>query len=107
MSGTITRWMSRRLDKDKPIYYEFTACPAAEFAIKHGLTDIMPALCNVDYASMELIHAKLRAHHHLAQTAASAIIRYAGIRTHTQKSIPNTGMSKATGGISNVTDNDH
>ena len=46
-------------DKDKPIYYEFTACPAAEFAIKHGLTDIMPALCNVDYASLELIHAKL------------------------------------------------
>ena len=46
-------------DKDKPIYYEFTACPAAEFAIRHGLTDIMPALCNVDYASMELIHAKL------------------------------------------------
>ena len=24
------------LDPDKPIYYEFTACPAAEFAIKHG-----------------------------------------------------------------------
>ena len=46
-------------DKDAPIYYEFTACPAAEFAIKHGLTDIMPALCNVDYASMELLHARL------------------------------------------------
>lgn len=46
-------------DPDKPIYYEFTACPAAEFAIKHGLTDIMPALCNVDFASMELIHARL------------------------------------------------
>ena len=30
-----------------------------EFAIRHGLTDIMPALCNVDYASMELLHAKL------------------------------------------------
>ena len=43
----------------KPIYYEFTACPAAEFAIRHGLTDIMPALCNVDYASMELLHARL------------------------------------------------
>ena len=43
----------------KPIYYEFTSCPAAEFAIRHGLTDIMPALCNVDYASMELLHAKL------------------------------------------------
>ena len=46
-------------ETDKPIYYEFTACPAAEFAIKHGLTDIMPALCNVDFASMELLHAKL------------------------------------------------
>lgn len=46
-------------EKDKPIYYEFTACPVAEFAIQHGLTDIMAALCNVDYASMELIHARL------------------------------------------------
>ena len=32
-------------ETDKPIYYEFA--------------DIMPALCNVDYASMELLHAKL------------------------------------------------
>ena len=46
-------------DKDKPIRYEFTACPAAEFAKKHGLSEIMPALCNVDYVSMEQIHAKL------------------------------------------------
>ncbi len=43
----------------RPIYYEFTACPAAEFAKKFGLTEIMPALCNVDFASMELIHARL------------------------------------------------
>lgn len=46
-------------DRGKPIYYEFTACPAAEFAKKHGLEEIMPALCNVDYVSMELIHARL------------------------------------------------
>ena len=46
-------------EKNKPIYYEFTACPAAEFAIRNDLTEIMPALCNVDYASMELLHAKL------------------------------------------------
>ena len=46
-------------DKDKPIYYEFTACPAAEFAKKYGFEEVMPALCNVDYASMELIGAKL------------------------------------------------
>lgn len=46
-------------DKDKPIYYEFTACPAAEFAIRNNLTEIMPALCNVDFAAMELLHARL------------------------------------------------
>ena len=33
--------------------------PPAEFAKQFGLTDIMPALCNVDYASMELLHARL------------------------------------------------
>ena len=46
-------------ETDKPIYYEFTSCPAAEFAKQFGFTDIMPALCNVDYVSMELLHAKL------------------------------------------------
>ena len=46
-------------ENGKPIYYEFTACPAAEFAKRFGFTDIMPALCNVDYASMELLHARL------------------------------------------------
>ena len=46
-------------DKDKPIYYEFTSCPAAAFAVRHGLTNIMPALCNVDFASMELLRARL------------------------------------------------
>lgn len=44
---------------DKPIRYEFTACPAAQFAKQFGLTEVMPALCNVDYKSMELIHARL------------------------------------------------
>ena len=46
-------------ENSKPIYYEFTACPAAEFAKQFGFTDIMPALCNVDFAAMELLHARL------------------------------------------------
>ena len=46
-------------DPDKPIYYEFTACPTAEFAKKHDLLEVMPALCNPDFVSMELLHAKL------------------------------------------------
>ena len=43
----------------KPIYYEFTECPTAEFAKKHGLTEVMPALCNPDFEAMECIHARL------------------------------------------------
>ena len=46
-------------DKSAPIYYEFTACPVAEFAKKHGLTEVMPALCNPDFEAMEYIHARL------------------------------------------------
>ena len=58
------RWHDYEMDlapyeEGKPISYEFTACPTAEFAKGHGLTEIMPALCNVDYAAMELIHARL------------------------------------------------
>ena len=45
--------------RGKPTNSEFTTCPAAEFAKRFGFADIMPALCNVDYASMELLHAKL------------------------------------------------
>ena len=28
-------------DKDQPIYYEFTACPTAEFAKKHDLLEVI------------------------------------------------------------------
>ena len=45
--------------KDGPIYYEFTQCPAAQFAKQHNLLEVMPALCNPDFEAMELIHAKL------------------------------------------------
>jgi len=46
-------------DPEKPIYYEFTTCPTAEFAKKHNLLEVMPAFCNPDFTSMELLHAKL------------------------------------------------
>lgn len=45
--------------EDGPIYYEFASCPTAEFARKHDLLEVMPALCNPDYTAMELIHARL------------------------------------------------
>ena len=45
--------------KGEPIRYYFYSCPVAEFAREHDLLDILPALCNADYAGMELIHARL------------------------------------------------
>ncbi len=45
--------------KGEPIRYYFYSCPVAEFAKEHNLLDILPALCNADYAGMELIHARL------------------------------------------------
>ena len=58
------RWNDYRMNvapysKEGPIYYEFTECPIAEFAQKHGLLEVMPALCNPDFTAMEMIHAKL------------------------------------------------
>lgn len=43
----------------EPIRYKFTACPVAQFAREHDLLEILPALCNVDYTAMEVIHARL------------------------------------------------
>ena len=58
------KWNDYRMNvapysKEGPIYYEFTECPIAEFAGRHGLSEVMPALCNPDYTAMEMIHAKL------------------------------------------------
>ena len=46
-------------EADKPIYYEFTQCPTAEFAKQFGLLEVMPALCTPDFEGMELLHARL------------------------------------------------
>ena len=50
-------------DKDKPIYYEFTACPAAEFAKKHGLDEIMPALFQADVRNEPRQDMRIRPRH--------------------------------------------
>ena len=46
-------------EEGKPLYYEFTTCPTAEFAKKHDLLEVMPALCNPNFTAMELLHARL------------------------------------------------
>lgn len=46
-------------EKGKPIRYKFTECPVAKFAQEHDMLDVLPALCNVDYPSLECLNAKL------------------------------------------------
>ena len=59
------RQLARLRDERRAIFRKksYLLCvhdlPVVEFAKQFGLTEIMPALCNVDYASMELIGAKL------------------------------------------------
>ena len=55
-------------DKNKPIYYEFTFCPVADFAKRFGFEEIMPSLCKVDYKCLEIMHAKLIREHTCVET---------------------------------------
>ena len=48
-----------KYDKAVGPRYIFERCPVAEFAKEHGYLDIMPAICNSDYAAMEMIHGHL------------------------------------------------
>ncbi len=45
--------------KGEPIRYEFKACPIAQFACEFGLQEIMPAMCNPDYAGLAYLSATL------------------------------------------------
>ena len=39
--------------------YSFTQCPNAEFAKRHGLTHVLPLLCNCDFFGISEIHGTL------------------------------------------------
>ncbi|MDO4622686.1 MAG: L-2-amino-thiazoline-4-carboxylic acid hydrolase [Eubacteriales bacterium] len=45
--------------KQKATRYDFTQCPHAEFAKRHDLVHILPAMCNCDYYGIEQIHGCL------------------------------------------------
>lgn len=40
-------------------YYHFTRCPVNDFARKEGYLEVLPVMCDVDFLSAELMHAKL------------------------------------------------
>ena len=83
-------------EKDKPIYYEFTACPAAEFARKHGLTDIMPP-CATWILRPWSCSTPAWCERGPAWTAAGATTSSAATAIRICATIPNTGMRRDTG----------
>ena len=40
-------------------YYYFTQCPLNNFARREGLLDVLPVMCDIDFLTAGLMHAKL------------------------------------------------
>lgn len=40
-------------------YYHFTQCPLNSFARREGLIDVLPVMCDMDFLTAGLMHAKL------------------------------------------------
>lgn len=47
-------------------YYHFTQCPLNTFARKEGYLEVLPIMCDIDYKTAALMHAKLHRDHTLA-----------------------------------------
>jgi len=47
-------------------YYHFTQCPLNSFARREGLLDVLPVMCDMDFLTAGLMHAKLHRENTLA-----------------------------------------
>lgn len=47
-------------------YYYFTQCPLNDFARREGLLDVLPVMCDMDFLTAGLMHAKLHRDNTLA-----------------------------------------
>lgn len=47
-------------------YYHFTQCPLNTFSRKEGYLEVLPIMCDIDYKTAALMHAKLYRDHTLA-----------------------------------------
>ena len=47
-------------------YYHFTQCPLNSFARREGLLDVLPVMCDTDFLTAGLMHAKLHRENTLA-----------------------------------------
>ena len=66
-------------------YYHFTQCPLNNFARREGLIDVLPVMCNMDFLTAGLMHAKLHREHTLAGGGKICDYWYYGDKLKTPK----------------------
>ncbi|MCD7812085.1 MAG: L-2-amino-thiazoline-4-carboxylic acid hydrolase [Ruminococcus sp.] len=60
--------------------YHFTRCPINDFARAYGYMEILPVMCEMDYLTAALYHAKLYREQTLASGGSMCDYRYVGDR---------------------------
>lgn len=67
-------------------YYHFTQCPLNNFARREGLLDVLPVMCDIDFLTAGLMHAKLHRESTLAEGGRMCDYWYVGDRLGKEKS---------------------
>ena len=66
--------------REKGVAFDLVGCPLADFAKKHGYTEIMPVLCGFDHLTAGLMHARLFREHTVATGSKYCDFWYLGDR---------------------------
>ena len=66
-------------------YYHFTKCPLNSFARREGLLDVLPVMCNIDFLTAGLMHAKLHRENTLAGGGRICDYWYVGDKVNNPK----------------------
>lgn len=64
--------------REKGVAFDLIGCPLVDFAKSHGYMDIMPVLCEFDYITASLIHARLVREHTAADGSGYCDYWYLG-----------------------------
>ncbi len=65
-------------NRTKGVAFDLIGCPLADFARQYGYLEIMPILCNFDYMTAALIHARLIREHTVAEGSQYCDYWYVG-----------------------------
>ncbi len=66
-------------------YYHFTKCPLNDFARREGYLEVLPVMCDIDYLTAGLMHAKLIREHTLASGGELCDYWLVGDKSHQEE----------------------